>query len=431
MVQHVPGIHNGKRSNLITDGGGGAQSDSSVNVGLNDEKRKHRRRKLWEIDPAFHCSIIGTCFTLSHLKRIAKRSRLCVKKDISDHNLHAFFVKLAAQRGLVSRKLYESLDRKFQPTLRRFSRAKTEPELVRLWKEATESGDTVGAYWAIMTHAHVPPSFLHRIYGEVHMLSHLAGASRRVNMRSFHVLQRKQANLEQAWANAKTALKIRDQRLEAWGARLARALWAENQLEQVQAQLRHMQSGAEFQALKIANEDLVKHIARERGRFGLAAERLVDRERRIEELETVNRELDAIVREAGAECAILERELQTLLSRELKRPDQGDSLPDVNLGGRSILYVGGHTNLIAHYRVLVEHHNGKFLHHDGGLEHSRARLPAVVARADAVVCPWGCVSHDACLRVKRFCKQHAKPLVMLPSPGLSSLATGLCEVASR
>jgi hypothetical protein len=77
----------------------------------------------------------------------------------------------------------------------------------------------------------------------------------------------------------------------------------------------------------------------------------------------------------------------------------------------------------------VERLHGQFEHHDGGVEESRANLQCLLSKADMVFCPIDCVSHDACLKVKRFCKQNAKAFIPLHSSGLSSFARELTQLA--
>ena len=52
-------------------------------------------------------------------------------------------------------------------------------------------------------------------------------------------------------------------------------------------------------------------------------------------------------------------------------------------------------------------------------------LAGAVVRADAVLFPTDCVSHDAANTVKRLCRQSMKPYVPLRSSGLASLVAGL------
>jgi hypothetical protein len=54
----------------------------------------------------------------------------------------------------------------------------------------------------------------------------------------------------------------------------------------------------------------------------------------------------------------------------------------------------------------------------------------MIHSADAVLCPVDCVSHDACLRIKRLCKRAAKRFVPLRSASLSAFIVGLQEVAA-
>ena len=84
--------------------------------------------------------------------------------------------------------------------------------------------------------------------------------------------------------------------------------------------------------------------------------------------------------------------------------------------------------LVSHYRQLVEQHGGRFIQHDGGKEASRNLLPKMLLTADAVCCPIDCVSHDACNCVRKMCKRHQKPFILMRSSGLSSLAKGLSNI---
>lgn len=92
-------------------------------------------------------------------------------------------------------------------------------------------------------------------------------------------------------------------------------------------------------------------------------------------------------------------------------------VPARDLGGQAILYVGGRPSLLPFLRAAVESRNGCLLHHDGGFEQATRCLEGLVERADVVVCPIECVSHDACLRVKGLCRRLAKPFLPVRSAG--------------
>jgi hypothetical protein len=55
----------------------------------------------------------------------------------------------------------------------------------------------------------------------------------------------------------------------------------------------------------------------------------------------------------------------------------------------------------------------------------------LLARGDIVLCPVDCVSHQACIKAKRFCKGTAKTFVPLRSSGLSSFISGLRQATAE
>ncbi|WP_428354923.1 DUF2325 domain-containing protein [Methyloprofundus sp.] len=96
----------------------------------------------------------------------------------------------------------------------------------------------------------------------------------------------------------------------------------------------------------------------------------------------------------------------------------------------TLLYVGGKTNLIPFYRELVEEHAGTFMHHDGGLEKNTQDLQQSLSKADVVVFPSSCISHDAYWKIKRICNKQNKPYQYLKSSGLYSLSSALNKIMS-
>jgi hypothetical protein len=95
--------------------------------------------------------------------------------------------------------------------------------------------------------------------------------------------------------------------------------------------------------------------------------------------------------------------------------------PTVDVAGQCVLYVGGRQSLVPHIRSAIERRQGRLLHHDGGLEQAPKMLENLVTQADMVFCPLDCVSHSACLRVKKLCQRLDKPFLLLRSSGASSL----------
>ena len=96
--------------------------------------------------------------------------------------------------------------------------------------------------------------------------------------------------------------------------------------------------------------------------------------------------------------------------------------------GKSILYVGGRTSVIPHCRAMVESKGGVFVHHDGGQEDNFSILNNIISRADAVFCPIDCVSHNACRKIKKICRERQKEIVLLRNSGISSFTRGIDQV---
>ncbi len=93
--------------------------------------------------------------------------------------------------------------------------------------------------------------------------------------------------------------------------------------------------------------------------------------------------------------------------------------------GRTIVYIGGHPRQVSTMRRMGERGNGEFVHHDGGLEDRKGLLASAISKADWVLFPVDCVSHDAVLNLKRLCQQTGKPYRALRTAGIASFIAAL------
>ncbi|MEQ8805886.1 MAG: DUF2325 domain-containing protein, partial [Rhodospirillales bacterium] len=369
---------------------------------------------LWEMTAGWHCSILGTCLTLADLRALARKLPLKIRKDFPvDYQLHGFFVKEADQPGRAAKLLTKLLDRKHAAAIRRLRGIKDAKGLEDAWVEAMAAGDIPGPYWAILSHPAATTELSERMFADVHMLSHLVGASNRGDIRRLTDLEEENAGLRDKLAKQqnhhrqrldekeKLITDLRDQLHHdpERAIRIAPPPAADGDgacasVPALQGELRHME-------IRAAQADTTLRGQRSR----------------IEEL---SRLVDSLLDE--------NRSLETALVRERGTGPAGDdcdtSCP-FDLGGRSLLYVGGRQQTVHRLKSLVEAWNGHFLHHDGGLEKSINELAGAVVKADAVVFPTDCVSHDAALQVKRLCRQTMKPFVPLRSSGVASFVAGL------
>ena len=101
-----------------------------------------------------------------------------------------------------------------------------------------------------------------------------------------------------------------------------------------------------------------------------------------------------------------------------------------HLNGRCILVVGGRHKHVRHFRQMVEDMHGTFLHHDGGVETSLTRLMGLCSRADAVLFPVDCNSHNALDAVKQVCKRNQKRFIPMRRTGSGAFAQALQSAIS-
>ena len=184
-----------------------------------------RRRTLFDLSPMTHCSILGTCLTTAELRKVVRKVIGDRVQDAPDHEIHAHGVRLASVEGLPSKLLNKTLDDKHEAIVRRFSKAKTEEEIKYLWDEAKRSGHVEGPYWAVTTHPAAGEALFKKVFGDVHMLSHLVGASNRVDIRRLveadaEIVTLREA-LETTQRSMRSSLSRRDQEIQQLKAALA------------------------------------------------------------------------------------------------------------------------------------------------------------------------------------------------------------------
>lgn len=381
------------------------------------------RRRIWEIDPAYHCMICGSCLDAEDLRKLTARAGLRLKPDATEFQLHGAVVHAMGEGKTLAKLAQKRLDRKFHAHIRRSAAFSTESVLRAWWRESLARGDIVGPYWALMTHPAATRALSVELFGEIHMLSHLEGSTNRA-------FKRRLAALEREAAAARDRLAERAREIDGLRAELRGAAEENRRLAAAEDRLARLESGAECRAFAARIAEL-ERIAAAGARDGrAAAERLAEQ--------------DAALRARDAEIAALRRSLAAAESESetlavlLRRAtagadtaDAGEAADDVpiDLAGRGIVYVGGRASLLAHFRALVETANGRFFHHDGGIENNDRMLGRSLAQGDAVLCPVDCVSHGACRRAKKFCKRTSRMFVPLRSSGLSSFVGGLRRVA--
>lgn len=366
-----------------------------------------KRRRLWELTDGWHCSVIGTCLTLGDLRALGRKLKLKTDPNFPhDYQLHGFFASAAAKHETAAKLLGKLLDKRHAVAIKRVRDLEDDAAIRNHWEEALKAGDIPGPYWALLTDPRVCSKFCERMFADVHMLSHLVGASNRADIRQLQTLEEENDAL---WSKMRRMVHRHRDRISAKNAALQAAEEEASRAritpapKSISAPCASTQASIETSAVHELEASMAK-----------AEELCRDQAERIEKL-------SALVLSLKQENEALERELEEDLDVD---PLEDEGCP-FDLEGRCLLYVGGRKQAVARLRALVEAWNGELLHHDGGLEKSMNELAGAIVRADAVVFPTDCVSHEAMNKVKKLCRQTMKPYVPLRSSGVGSLIAGL------
>lgn len=386
------------------------------------------RARLWQIPKEYLCSIIGTCLSASELTKLSRKMQLDIEAGLAAYDIHVLFVNTAQSNSLDSRLINKYLNRKYSLTINQAKRIKTQNALSEFWHSSKKQNRLAGGYWAILTHPLTPASLCHKLHGEIHMLSHRAsrkttstGKKIKVQKNRLDVLHealhvaKTQAQLEIEWRNEELSTlkhKLKDRDAQILSLKNALAKVEQRETRDIIQELQTAKStmAQQLQQLQERSQSQAKIIATTSKDHDIVNKKHAVLHHKFLELKQENKAMEQMLSSPCTSC---------------QKESNCKGCPSLDLCGRCVLYVGGQHSLIPHYKNIVEGCGGIFIHHDGGKEDQRVKLGKMLSRADAVICPVNCVSHDACLRAKKLCKSQIKPFIPMRSSGLSSLARGL------
>ena len=323
--------------------------------------------------------------------------------------------------------LQKALDRRHALAIKRYAKAKDEDALRRLWDESMRSSDIPGAYWALLSHAAATETIVKKAFQDVHMLSHLVGAANRADIRRLRQLEQENGALAEKLYRQQQQLRdgftSRDDTIRQLNALLARH-------HPVEGPGTNPESGPEDEAsgAEASSRGVIADLDRKLGQETTRRERL---EQRLSAMSATMKKMEAACQAAEGERDALRREIESLEDHiaGVLAPAADDAEAALELSARAILYVGGRPNQIPQLKALVERSGARFLHHDGGIEHSSSLLPGLISRADVLLFPIDCISHDAVATLKRLCRQLEKPYLPLRTASLATLASSLAGMA--
>jgi hypothetical protein len=368
----------------------------------------NRRTKIWEFSTNLHCSIIGTCLSTQELRQVLRKLGRAPEGS-TDHELHGIAVTLVSRHDEPARRLHKALDHSHRLAVSQFDRASTEDEVRVLWRDAVKRGDIPGGYWATLTHEAATRTLIREAFGEVHMLSHLVGSANRADIRRLQALEQERASLAQKLDDhaqaMHDAIQARDRQI--------------NDLRHALNRPAEVEASDETIHLRALIADLERRLEAETARRVSLEIRLTDAVSQAGAHQRALLDAQRTAESASAERDAIEQSL--LLSFDHADTPEAETW----LSGHQVLYVGGRPNQVPAMKAAVEHLGGTLLHHDGGIEHHIVLLPGLVSRADVVVFPVDCVSHEAANAVKTHCQLVGKVYLPLRSSGITSLIAGL------
>ncbi len=370
--------------------------------------REHSRRLgLWQIDPGAQCSVIGTCLSDRDL-RDAVRKHVSLDERATNYDIHCHCAHASQTEGPLARTLTKMLNRRHAGAISLAGKANSESELIALWIRLRDSGQIAAGYWAVISHGGVSDCIKQRLFGEVHMLSHLQGRSTHQLAAKLAETQRRcndlEARLKRTETGRQEALVERD---EAVAEReLFRTALAERQARVGGASVEH---GAARTMARLRDE-----LAQRERALVIARARARQAEARLESVETEQRQ---------------RRRRSSLPTDSHSRvPDR--HVTQADLAGTRILYVGGRNTVVRHLHSIAATFTAELQHHDGGVEESMHRLVEMVERCDAVICPIDCVSHGACRLAKSSCQRLKKIFLPVQTASRASFERALVHLSS-
>lgn len=386
---------------------------------LQNSRSDRKRRKIWELEERLHCPVIGTCLSITDLKRLVRQSGVVMEAKATDFDYHATLAHAASDKSRVTKNLQKLLDKRFNRHVRQLTKVRCETELANHWAQALANDEIPGMLWAVVTHPVITSALSNQVYGEIHMLSHLSGRSHRKALARIPLLEDERNSLQEMLKKQRT---ISEEQMAERDHRI-------NQLEQMVTKLRQDLAARDTKRMDPDAAALNDALDRQQRRNEWLTMNLAATRRELDEQNESVKAMKELLQESREQLSSSEMSLAQLTERIGQDCQQTSNSP--NLAGRKVVYIGGRRSLEPHLRSLVEGYQGNFIHHDGGVEDSRANLDSKLSGADVVFCPIDCISHDACQRVKRRCKRTNTTFIPLPSSGISSLLNGLRQVTEQ
>ena len=402
--------------------------ENEVELPKEDPGRSSKKmRSLWEIHDCYHCSIIGTCLTISEQKKILTKEKISYK-GFSLYDIHSTMLLNSREENCLSRRLNNLLNKKYSKEILEFSDC-DERRFLSIWDERLKTGEISGPYWAAMSREDFTVNTRNRLFGDVHMLSHINGGEARGSLKEAVKVKEENDKLSKILKQGKEARREMTRRLTALEKSLAEMEGNYNRViienARLIEELTEINSDKHFDKLKTENTALKNLVSG-------SEDKLKNYEQIVESLKNERGKMVSNLSGLEETNNHLRDELNRSIQQFFSIYQQCDeSCPAFNLCSKRILLVGGITRLRSLYRNLIEEKGGVFDYHDGYMRGGENILEEKIGHSDVVLCPVDVNSHNACLSVKRICKKSRRSYQMLPSSSLTSIGRALVDIVVK
>lgn len=369
-----------------------------------DLKRGKARPAIWDLPAHHRCPVVGTCLEVAQLKKLKTRFQDCINEDnlSTDYELHSYFVAISSTKNIVSTYINKWLDKKYQRFINKINSLKDNDAIEAQWNNTpkTELKTLAGLFWAILSSKYACDGLKEYVYGEMHMISHIAGQSDRTDI---HALVNEKKSALEAVEKKERTIAAKNQRLQAQKEQI-------NQLKQQNSEL-------------LKNyQQLLKAVKQPTAASPEQEKKIADQQTKIAHLETQLAKKSSVKPSTIPAQEVSLNQLIAESPTAQKEHCGGDckTCSNSDLCGKKILYVGGFSRHRRKFQKMTHSINGEFFYHDGGKQQSSHLLDNLVQKADCIFCPIDCISHDAIGRVKTLAKTHCKDCIFLRSASLSS-----------
>ncbi|MCK5508513.1 MAG: DUF2325 domain-containing protein [Desulfobacterales bacterium] len=380
------------------------------------------RLRSWMMHRYFKCPVVGTCLSLEEQKKILKKMGYSIKNR-SAHEIHGIFVHSLSDKNALSKRIDAYLHRKFEHKISKFS-SLDRSLFLDVWKTNFQKGEIAGLLWVAATRPDLKTDDIKSIFGDVHMQMHLNAAwnekarqrlsfQEKENRKLKELLQQESAIRRTLKKENKSLKKDMDESRKGYA-------FFEKEKVKIEKKLFELNDNSEFFDLQAENMELRVNVRK-------LSDEVSGYKKWMADLQDQNNKLLGDIDRQREINDHFKKEMERDIIRISAMNRCNEICPSFDLCRKRILIVGGIVKIKDRYKKLIEENGGIFEYHDGYMNGGTKGLKKQIRRADMVLCPVNCNSHNACSVAKKIGKKYNRQVHMLAGSGLSAISQALME----